>query len=410
MNRFSWQNLKDWLIKMAGIIAELAIGIPGIVIVFANNWPTRWWVLGLTAVFISISIFTAACRATPRLPNITRRQTYFYLAIQTLITILLLFLNPQLNFYIIWFYVLAIEAITLLNRREANIILGTYVLLTVIILLLLLPPIEALISLPIYLGGFYFFITFADATNRANLARLESQRLLAELQTAHQQLQTYATQVETLAVAEERNRLAREMHDTVGHRLTVAAVQLEAAQKLIARDPVRAETMIATVREQVREALHELRQTVATLRHPLEADLPLAQALHHLIAGFENASEITVHLLLPDVIPELTPAQRLAIYRTVQEALTNVQKHAHATEVWLQISVQNGVLALRISDNGVGWPENGLDTGFGLRGIAERAAQLGGAIHLDMRPGGGAQLLLTLPVTQQISEDEHLRV
>ena len=83
------------------------------------------------------------------------------------------------------------------------------------------------------------------------------------------QLQEYAGQIERLAVAEERNRLAREMHDMLGHRLTVAAVQLEGAQWLIHTAPERATHMVGTVRDQVREALGELRRTVATLRTPL---------------------------------------------------------------------------------------------------------------------------------------------
>ncbi|RMD52507.1 MAG: sensor histidine kinase, partial [Candidatus Thermofonsia bacterium] len=332
-----------------------------------------------------------------------RPTIYTYLTIQTGITIWLLILNPELNFYLIWLYVLAIEAIMLLSQREANIIIALYIVLTVGILLALLPLINAFISFPIYLGGFYFFISFAFATNRANQARAESQRLLAELQTTHQQLQTYAAQVETLAVSEERNRLAREMHDTVGHRLTVAAVQLEAAQKLVRKDADKAETMIATVREQVREALQELRQTVATLRHPLEVDLPLSQALRRLIRNFEEASGLVVNVLLPDDLPELPPAQRLAVYRTVQEGLTNVQKHAQATQVWLQLMQQNGALLLRMSDDGVGWPEKRPSTGFGLRGMAERAAQLGGELHLEPRPGGGAQLRLRLPMAAAVT-------
>lgn len=395
----TWQRLKAKLVELAGIFAVLAIGIPGVIIAFVDESPTRWWILALTAVFIVISlIFRPIYHAWPARPTI-----YTYLTIQTGITIWLLILNPELNFYLIWLYVLAIEAIMLLSQREANIIIALYIVLTVGILLALLPLINAFISFPIYLGGFYFFISFAFATNRANQARAESQRLLAELQTTHQQLQTYAAQVETLAVSEERNRLAREMHDTVGHRLTVAAVQLEAAQKLVRKDADKAETMIATVREQVREALQELRQTVATLRHPLEVDLPLSQALRRLIRNFEEASGLVVNVLLPDDLPELPPAQRLAVYRTVQEGLTNVQKHAQATQVWLQLMQQNGALLLRMSDDGVGWPEKRPSTGFGLRGMAERAAQLGGELHLEPRPGGGAQLRLRLPMAAAVT-------
>jgi signal transduction histidine kinase len=267
-----------------------------------------------------------------------------------------------------------------------------------IILFSLTKFVEAAITVPIYLGGFFFFVTFANATHQANEARAESQRLLDELQTTHRKLQEYAAQAEQLAVAEERNRLSREMHDTIGHRLTVAAVQLEGAQKLISKDPNKAEQMAGTVREQVREALNELRQTVATLREPLESDLPLAVSLKRLVDGFEEATGITIHLLLPESFPEMSAEHRLAIYRTAQEALTNVQKHAEAQQVWLQVSRQEDILTLRVSDNGKGMMERKEAAGFGLRGIQERAAQLGGEFRLEARKGGGAQVCLSLPV------------
>src|SRR5690606_11162904 len=106
-------------------------------------------------------------------------------------------------------------------------------------------------------------------------ARVESQRLQTELQEAHQQLQTYAERVEALAVAEERNRLAREMHDTLGHRLTVSIVQLEGAGRLIEHDPTRTAQMVQTVREQLVEGLDELRRALVSLRKPVSSSLSL---------------------------------------------------------------------------------------------------------------------------------------
>jgi signal transduction histidine kinase len=270
--------------------------------------------------------------------------------------------------------------------------------LTIVLLFSLTSFLEASVSIPVYLGGFFFFVVFANATQQANLARAESQSLLEELQTTHRKLQEYAIKAEQLAVAEERNRLSREMHDTLGHRLTVASVQLEGVQKLIAKDPAKAEEMTETVGEQVREALHELRQTIATLREPLEADLPLDASLKRLVHGFEDATGILIHLMLPEFFPEMSAAHRLAIYRTAQEALTNVQKHSDAQQVWLQVSRQEDILTLRISDNGKGVKEQEDTSGFGLRGIQERAAQLGGKCGIEPRKGGGTQVELSLPL------------
>jgi signal transduction histidine kinase len=188
------------------------------------------------------------------------------------------------------------------------------------------------------------------------------------------------------------------MHDTLGHRLTVAAVQLEGAQRLIPRDPERAARMVGTVRDQVREALSELRRTVATLRTPLEADLSLPTALARLATGFEGATGVAVHLTLPQDMPPLPAAHRLALYRAAQEALTNVQRHARARDVWLRLTCQDGAVALLVTDNGVGMPADAEGAGFGLRGLRERATQLGGQLSLGSRPDGGAHLSLRLPL------------
>jgi signal transduction histidine kinase len=235
---------------------------------------------------------------------------------------------------------------------------------------------------------------------QARAEQRKSQALLAELQEAHRQLQEYAGHVEELAVSEERNRLAREMHDTLGHRLTVAAVQLEGAQRLIASDPERASRMAGTVRDQVREALAELRRTVATLRAPLEAGLSLRPALARLARGFTEATGLPVHLALQDEVPPLPDEQHRALYRAAQEALTNVQRHAQAHAVWLELRCAGGTVELRVADDGAGMPVSAGagDHGFGLRGMRERAEQLGGTVTCGPRAGGGTDLTVRLPL------------
>jgi len=187
------------------------------------------------------------------------------------------------------------------------------------------------------------------------------------------------------------------MHDTLGHRLTVASVQLEAAQRLCPTDAGRAAGLIDTVREQVREALAELRGSVAALRTPVEADLQLRSALWRLMNHFEEATGLTVHHVLPNELPPLPDAHRLALYRAAQEALTNIQKHAQAQQVWLALTSSKDAVALLVGDDGQGITYSADRGGFGLLGLRERAEQLGGELHLEPRPGGGTQLSLRLP-------------
>jgi signal transduction histidine kinase len=255
-------------------------------------------------------------------------------------------------------------------------------------------PVGFLYVLP-NIGGYLFFGTFGSATRQAELEKRRSQQLLAELQTAQSQLQE-------LAVAEERNRLAREMHDSVGHRLTVAVVQLEGAQRLIPSDPDRAARMIGNMRDQMKEALAELRKTVAALRTPLDEALPLDAALTRLAQTFHDGTGLPVQLNLPPNLPPLTEIQRLTLFRAAQEALTNTQRHAKAKQAWLSLSATPRAITLVVADDGQGFPTHSdpsLSNGsFGLQGLTERAAQLGGRVAFQTRSGGGAQLQFTLPL------------
>lgn len=325
------------------------------------------------------------------------RDRHLYLGIQTLIVLsALILLSP---FFALLFFVLSVEAMLMLPTRTGLLWLaGFAVITTVAYLLSVQNTIGALLQALVNSAGFLFFGAFGRAFARVEAAREESDRLLAELQDAHEQLQAYAERAEELAIVKERNRLAREMHDTLGHRLTVAAVQLEGAQRLIIDEPERASHMVATVREQVREALQELRSTVATLRTPLEADLSLPTALSRLVSEFDKATDLRVHADLPEEgTLQVTGPHQHALYRAAQEGLTNVQRHANAQDVWLQLRRHNGYVTLQVSDNGVGISDNMQEAGFGLRGLRERAAQLNGELRVEPRAEGGTQLTLSIP-------------
>jgi len=263
-------------------------------------------------------------------------------------------------------------------------------------------------AIAIYAGGYLFFGVITNALTQARLAQRRNARLLDELQVKNRQLEAYAAQIETLAAIEERNRLAREMHDTIGHRLTAAAMQLEGAERLAASRPERAIALIGAGRQQVRDALRDLRATVGRLREPVEVELPLPQALHRLAASFGEATGLVIHLELPEAPCEMTAAQRLALYRTAQEGLTNIQRHAAARQAWLRLECAADRISLHVSDDGRGLVADAGSSadkpggGFGLAGLRERAAQLGGAVALANRPGGGALLTIQLPIQKGV--------
>ncbi len=242
------------------------------------------------------------------------------------------------------------------------------------------------------------FATFANSLARAKAARIEADAALAELQTAHTRLQKYADQVEELAVSEERTRISRDLHDTIGHRLTVSIVQLEGASRIVADDQERAMGMINTVTEQLREGLGEVRRTVAMLRTPVGTDLSLPAALKQLASDFEGATHLRIAVSVPDSIPPLPDPQRLALYRAAQEALTNVQRHALASNASVTLQAKADAIKVIVSDDGVGVDDGAAGQGFGLRGMNERVALLGGKVEIKSTLGEGTTVTVTLPL------------
>jgi signal transduction histidine kinase len=327
------------------------------------------------------------------------------IGVMTACTCGLMILVPGWGVFPILFFILDPVVMVLFPLRIGLLWNGIFALTTGVIFIAN-GGINGILQWLIYNTGYFFFGSFGYAMAQADKDRKFSEQVLSELREAHQKLQDYTNQLEELTIAQERNRIAREMHDTLGHRLTIAAVQLEGAQRLVRKDPEKAENMIGTVREQIKEGLSDLRRTVAMLRASPDEDMPIGSALEKLAHQTTEVTGLQIHLVLEDSVPELPAPYRLALYRTAQEGLTNIQRHARATDAWLQLLCQGDCITLLVGDNGVGASSGSAQAGFGLSGLRERAALLGGELFIDPRPGGGTQLSLRLPIIEKRAEHE----
>lgn len=325
--------------------------------------------------------------------NTPRRLTIYFLA-QSIVILALLRLSSPRDVFNFLFYVLALEAVMILPGRAAiGWVVGLYLLDS--LNALWSQGTRGIIGVLFYAAAFMLTAVFGYALRQAEIARRKNEELLEELKATQRQLQN-------MAVHEERTRMAREMHDSLGHRLTVSIVQLEGAQRLIPTDPERATRMIGMMRSEMKEALAELRRTVSALRAPVTDDLPLDIALSTLSQTFQQNTGISTHFSVSPGFPGLSETHRMAFYRAAQEALTNIQRHAMARNAWMILSADNQRITLIMEDDGKGIDDQIENrSGSGLLGLRERAAQLGGETRLVERHGGGSQLIFTVPLTEQ---------
>lgn len=228
---------------------------------------------------------------------------------------------------------------------------------------------------------------------------LTERRTQEKLTQAHHQLRQYSLQVEELAAVQERNRIAREIHDSLGHALTSLNVQLQTGLKLWQRNPEEAHAFLEQAQQLGTMAMQEVRQSVSTLRADERIEPPLEEAIATLLQEFRQSTGIPVHSSI-HLTTTLLPDVSRTLYRLTQEVLTNICKHAKATEVRLDLKTEREQVYLAIADNGCGFSYDQITPGYGLQGMKERISALNGNFNLQTSPGQGCQITITLPLTQ----------
>jgi signal transduction histidine kinase len=213
---------------------------------------------------------------------------------------------------------------------------------------------------------------------------------------ARQRTEALAAEVAQLAAANERNRMAREIHDTLGHYLTVIHVQLEAARAVLDRDPARGMLAVTRAQALAKDGLTAVRQSVKALREEGSVD-GIADQIASLVESVRD-ERFSVAFRISGTARPVSAAVALALHRTTLEALTNVRKHANAANVEIELAFRDdGLVQLRVQDDGKGAVEETVGSGFGLRGIRERAEQLKGRASYRMAPNEGFTLNVELP-------------
>jgi len=339
------------------------------------------------------------------------RNRVAYCVIQSALVIAISFLTSEQRLAIGLWVTLVAETAALLWPEWRPIVLSAALYLGAMALsAILVWGLPAIVqSLPLIAGLSLGLMLYALVLVREGRTRLDAQALVQQLKDAQARLQESAAQIETLTIGQERQRMAREMHDTLAQGLAGVILQLEAVDAhLESNRPAEARVIVGQATQRARQTLHESRRAIQALRSPALEQKDLAGALASVAAEFEAASGIPVELVVEGTGARFGPDVAQDLLRVVQEALSNVGRHAQARHVKIELAQSGHRLRLLLRDDGRGFDVEAAmrrPECFGLQGMVERANRIGAALRVESTPQGGTTLALALEGGPEVGHD-----
>jgi two-component system sensor histidine kinase DegS len=208
----------------------------------------------------------------------------------------------------------------------------------------------------------------------------------------------------------ERQRLARQIHDGPAQSLTNLILQAEICERLFDSDPVQARVELGNLKNATNTTFQKIRDFILTLRPMMLDDLGLVPTLKQYVQDFEEKTELSVNYNVIGRETRLAPHNEVTVFRVIQELLNNVNKHAHASHVQVSLDFQDGQVVANVEDDGSGFDINELQSteqqrrGLGLSTIQERAEMLGGDVQIESRIGRGTKVRIEIPMAQYMEE------
>lgn len=218
--------------------------------------------------------------------------------------------------------------------------------------------------------------------------------IVEELKRTTLELYEKNQRMEEVRLMRERNRIAREIHDTLGHTLTGAIIQLEAAKKMIPVDQDKAVQIIERTQEVTREGFADVKRAIRALRPILIEESSLQEALHALTERVQTEYGVTVNLEMDEALV-LEDKRKIALYRMMQEGITNSMRHGEASKIQIGIQQKQNSVRLVLEDDGIGCSH--VVEGYGLKGIRERVEQLNGEMVVKSAPKKGFMIMICIP-------------
>ncbi|MDP4083276.1 MAG: sensor histidine kinase [Bacillota bacterium] len=317
-----------------------------------------------------------------------------------------LFFLGQSNLYFIMFGIIAVTLFIMTNRKKILFFyIGTFVLLWGFILYLTFLRTHQFSFPEVIINFMYVF--FCAVVGNLIRKLLEAKEIVAdqyqllskshqELSEVHEQLRNYSKQVEELTAIRERNQIAREIHDTVGHKITALLVQLQLAQEFINLDHEKCLETLKNCETLTRNSLEEIRTSVRTLMEDEEGETTFLNTIQNLLKDFSQMANMEVSLEINGDPTHIPTSLQPTITRITQEALTNSKRHGGATNCNVGFDCKQETIHLYINDNGTG--VTNITPSFGLVNMRERVKEHGGMIQFESKPSNGFIVKVEFPL------------
>ncbi len=311
-----------------------------------------------------------------------------YLLAQVVITLVLLFWPNSSDIYAVLFCILSMQVMQRFPPRSGAISIAAFSLLAAFPLIQIYQIVNGIAFAFIYAAANLLLGFYSLATRRAQEARAQNQALARQLEEGNRRLQTYAASMEQLAVARERQRFARELHDSVTQTLFSMTLTTQSAALVLERDPSRVQAQLDRLGSLAQNALSEMRVLIAEL-DTQRGEGRLSERLRAHLAARPLPDNLSVTVEAEGALP-LSFAEEQALFRIAQEAVNNIVKHARASHACIRLYLAEPV-SMEIQDDGIGFDLEGARGGgrIGLSSMQERAAEIGWELRIMTGPGAG---------------------
>lgn len=324
-----------------------------------------------------------------------------YFVLQALLITSMVFLTSGLWSMLGLYLALAGQAVGMLEDLRPSIMAVIGIVMVAVLSFALTNGLASLMGfLAIILPMAFFVAIYVVLFGRETQSKSEAMRLLRDLEAAHRQLAEYAARVEDLTLTAERQRMARELHDTLAQGLAGLVLQLEAVDSHLSKNaPGKAQEIVQQAMGRARATLSDARHAIGDLRAARLSPSELEQSIRTEAERFTTATTIPceIEIRLPENVTDLQAENAM---RLVGEGLTNAARHAKASRIWLILEEDGNCLVVTVSDDGVGFNPGEVEKRaghFGLIGLRERARLANGTLEIRSAPSEGTSLIMRLP-------------